>query len=122
MTIRALLLLALLSVPAAAQLPALPDSVPSLLGYIPVQLVPNLQCNNREVFGCYSSTQRVILIRADMSPVTAWQTLYHELGHATLHDAGVRLDPETEERVADAFATARLNFLLEIMRLQRQKP
>ena len=119
---KALLFALLLAAPVAhCQLPALPDSVPTVLGYARVELVPDLQCSGSEAYGCYNTTTRIIQVRSGMALIVAWQTLYHELGHANLHDAGVWLPADVENRIVDALAVARLAFMLEVMRAERDR-
>ena len=112
---KALALLFLLAAPVAhcQSLPPLPDSVPSVLGYVRVVKVPGLTCNGYDAYGCYSALARVIQVRDSMNIVVGWQTLFHEVGHLWLHDANVRLPEDVENKIVDAMATARLAAWLE---------
>lgn len=115
---RALLLALFLFAPVVhCQLPALPDSVPSVLGYVRVIKVPDLTCNERPAYGCYNASTRIIQIRDSLHIAMAWQTLFHELGHVNLHDASVQfLSEAAENQIVDVLATARLAMWLEQLR------
>lgn len=118
------LLFAILLAPAvtSAQLPALPDSVPTALGWVPVRQVPNLKClqNGEQVmaYGCVNPLDRVILIRAGMPPTMAWLSLEHERAHLTIFDGGLRLPADIEEMLARILSAARVAEMLA----ERKRP
>ena len=115
----ALALLLLAPVAHCQSLPPLPDSVPSVLGYVRVEKVAGLRCGGVEAFGCYNPLTRLIQVRDSMSLVTSWQTAMHEQGHAWLHDMNIHLDRDAENAVVDAMATARLAVWLEERKRKR---
>jgi hypothetical protein len=105
---RLALLLALgCAAPPASPWPALPASVPSVLGPVRVEVLPDPSFDGVKVLGSWNSYRRVIQIRAGLHPATAWQTLRHERCHMELWDAGVVIGDEAlEDRICDAMGTA----------------
>lgn len=95
----------------ASKLPAIPRSVYSVLGLIPVERhesVPSSDGKPSDDLGWWDAHQRTIRLRKDMPLVTAHHTLLHEKVHVWLWDAGVQLSHEVEENIADVIATALL--------------
>lgn len=87
--------------------PPLPASMYSVIGPIPVEMIPNLRASDGEaVHGLWLEGERVIRINASDSRETQWLTLWHEWTHATLWHGGVTLPSKSEERVCDAMAAA----------------
>lgn len=85
----------------------LPKVVRSSAGPIPVRMVRNLTTpgnGSEKLMGYFDPTKREILICSGMSRRTQWLTLRHEMIHAGLFDAGVKLRSDHEERVADVIA------------------
>jgi hypothetical protein len=94
-------------------LPAIPSEVPSMLGPVPVVLVVDLKDNDGEpLLGKWEPEKRRILLCANLHPMTALVTLYHERCHVWMWDAGVGLSMKDEERVADALSVAIVHDLL----------
>lgn len=93
--------------------PALPTSVWSQLGPIPVRLVADLKSDEGDiVLGLWKPLVREIHIRDGMHPHTALVTCAHEWVHALLWDAGVNLPGEQEETVCDVVAAGVIADLL----------
>lgn len=91
----------------------LPAEVGSTLGPVPVRLVPGLKDEEHGIlYGRYMLFLRQIDLRLGMAPQTSWQTLFHERVHVELSDAGVQLEEQVEDRVADVIATAIVRELL----------
>jgi Zn-dependent peptidase ImmA (M78 family) len=95
----------------AVKLPPLPKRLPSQLGPIKVRLVKRAGKDN---LGRYDMATRVIEVISGASRVMQWQTLYHELAHAILSDAGLHnaFTHEQQEVLCDVFATARVAELM----------
>jgi Zn-dependent peptidase ImmA (M78 family) len=99
--------------PKAKRLPALPASVPSAMGAIPVEIVEALKLNDEALCGRFSWQKRLIQVEQKMTREAQWYTLYHEMVHVALSDSGVAqvLDERQTEAVCDALALARLEEL-----------
>jgi hypothetical protein len=89
------------------RLPRIPSSVPSVLGPVPVRLDPFAEKNEAETLGAFNFHSRSIRIRDTLPRNAAWQTLFHEMTHIALWDAGAhgQLTEKQEESVCDAVAT-----------------
>ena len=105
-------------------LPPLPPCVDTVLGPVPVVIVPKLRAKRKEggkvqLFGRYRALARTIEISAEATPVMQWQTLFHELAHAVLSDAGLHnaFTDEQQEIICDVVATARVAEILAALRL-----
>lgn len=86
-------------------LPPLPKSVFSVLGPVPVLLVPDLKAvDGEECFGLWVPDERCIKIRSNADPLTRWVTLLHEWLHVASWDSGLGLDKAAEERMCDAIS------------------
>lgn len=96
------------------KLPALPKTVPSQLGNVPVLLVPDLKTDKGEnALGLWVPEERAIKLREGLHPTTAWATLLHEAIHCWLWDSGSGDMPDIiEEHVCDALSSALLYALL----------
>jgi hypothetical protein len=89
-------------------LPEIPDEVHTSVGPITVVWESGLVERERCV-GKFEWRSRTITLDEGLAPHSAWATLYHELTHAWLMDAGlVTMDHEMEERVCDIVAAARV--------------
>lgn len=88
----------------------IPTHVPSLMGPLEVHQDPTME--ERKLLGEACMRERKIRIQPSMHPLTAWQTLFHEMIHVVLFDAGVKLAHDKEEAVCDAMGT----FLAEALR------
>lgn len=97
----------------AKKLPALPKSINSQLGPIPVRLVPDLKAKDGDAcLGLWEGVERVISIHAGAPRAVQWQALFHEQVHQVLWDSGLRVGEAVEEQVADLIASARVSELL----------
>jgi hypothetical protein len=86
--------------------PALPKSVWSAVGPVPVVVVEGLKDEKGvDLFGCWDASAREIRIRAGIHPTTALTTAVHEWLHCVMYDAGIKLPAAMEERVCDCLAT-----------------
>lgn len=124
------LVLALLTVPTCASLPApvlpgetsaalppFPIAVPSTRGPIPVVLKRHLRrCGSdttRTYWGCYHYATRTIEIEDSLSLYLKWRTLRHEMVHVALHmKGGALMDENVEDYVAEAVAEQEINAML----------
>jgi len=90
------------------RLPPLPAKIATTIGPVPVRVVKDLRDENKDpIFGRWLPEERIIEVCEMPSLVTRWTTLMHERIHQILEDAGAKpTDPDTEERVCDAVATA----------------
>lgn len=61
------------------------------------------------VWGRCDYETRTIYVRPKIARTLAWLTLEHEIVHAILFDAGVKLSDTKEEAVCDAIALARVH-------------
>lgn len=85
--------------------PALPTSVWSALGPVPVVMVKKLRTKKKKpLMGLWRPIERTIYIRAGMHPKATLATLAHEWVHVILWDAGVSLSKRDEESVCDALS------------------
>lgn len=88
------------------KLPPLPKTLFSVLGPIPVALVPGLD-EKEKALGITRFQSREIGIQPGMTSTTQWQTFWHEASHVALYDGGVNdaLTHEQEEAVCNAVGT-----------------
>jgi hypothetical protein len=87
--------------------PRIPQTVYSMLGPVPVVLVPDLVNSDGEpLLGKWEPEARRILLCTGVHPLTMYVTLWHECAHLALWDSGAMPSDEVEEeRVADAIST-----------------
>ena len=99
---------------ATKSVPEIPATVYSILGPIPVEVVPELvSADGDPLLGKWVPEDRVIKLRGDVSPLTMYVTLWHESIHAWLWDAGTMPgEEETEERICDSLSSAIVGALL----------
>ena len=111
---KALALLLLLVAPVAhCQLPALPDSVPSAVGWVPVRRVAHPCGGDEGTLGCFRIAERVIEIRKDsLSRIQEHVALEHERAHMNMFDAAVPLEHGMQEFMARVISTARVREML----------
>lgn len=85
-----------------------------MLGPIPTTRVVGLRDRqDRACYGIWRSDVRDVRLEADMAPVKAWHTYWHEWAHIVMDDAGVEVTEELSERLCDAFALARVREMLD---------
>lgn len=95
--------------PPRAALPALPDSIPSQLGWVKVHRVANLKCGPDAAYGCFEYATRTLSIADSLTPSLAWMALEHERIHMILFDADTHPRSMAEEdHLADVIAAARV--------------
>lgn len=95
------------------EIPALPVSVYSVVGPVPVELVKGLRAaDGEDCFGLWLPDERRIKINADADPIVQWLSLWHEWVHAQLWHAGVSLPKKPEEAVCNTIAAALAAMLL----------
>lgn len=91
---------------ARKDLPPIPPVIHTACGPFRVELVSKL-IETDECYGRVSYRDRRIELDADMALPSAWATLWHEVVHAWLMEAGVSELPEaTEEKVCDVLGSA----------------
>lgn len=88
------------------QLPSLPTFIWTPLGNIPVLCIEKADWKDDDS-GEFDPHARTLIVRSSMALVVQWYFLFHEDMHRMLHDAGVDMPDELEERVCDAYAYAR---------------
>lgn len=86
--------------------PKIPTTVHSALGPIPVIILPDLgEMDDEKLLGLWCPEERCIKLLGDVHPLTMFVTLWHERIHVACWDAGIGLNHEDEERIADALST-----------------
>ncbi len=97
----------------AADLPPIPSTAFSPLGPVSVVLVADLTNHDGEcALGIWCPEERAIKLRPELHPVTAWATLWHEIGHVWFWDSGTGLSEEDEERACDALSAQMVALML----------
>ncbi len=94
--------------------PAIPASVEGAGGPITVRLVKHARSDDGRVcWGTWEAATRTVELDRTASPEHQLRTLFHELTHAALDDAGVAylLSDEGNETICEAIATARMREL-----------
>lgn len=86
-------------------------SVPSHLGPIPLEFVPQLRDESAYLLGQWCPDKRVIKICKDLHPSVELTTVWHEWVHAMLQDIGIPLTDETEEMVCNTLGLALARFV-----------
>lgn len=95
--------------------PPLPRTVPGLGGRIKV-LRP-VQIDAGASWGEWDAEHRTIKVQRSLPPRTALATLYHELVHAALDDAGLEVPPHLVEPICDTVASAMMQAQTRLFRL-----
>lgn len=95
------------STPQAAEWPPIPSAVPSALGPIPVTFEVLPYGETHTTWGRWEPAERRIYLRPGMDPAHTWATLMHEVVHAEIDDAGLKLPEDTEEAICRALGPAR---------------
>lgn len=87
----------------------LPSTLPGLGGPITLRIEDNPTNGGREVLGLSDFLQRTLTLRKNLAPAVQAATLYHELFHFALWDAGQhqRLDDELIEVLCDIVGSMR---------------
>ena len=67
--------------------------------------------SNAEAYGICDRTTCVILVREDLSPQKAAETLWHEVLHAAYHGAGLTVGEHFEERTVNALTFTTLQVI-----------
>jgi hypothetical protein len=91
--------------------PALPSSVMAPGGPVTVEIVPKcVDDDGGHCWGLWRQADRKIVVERNAYPRHMWVTLYHEMVHVALDDAGLSnmLTEAQQEGIADAIATARV--------------
>jgi hypothetical protein len=95
---------------------AIPRSVPSQLGPVPVVVVDSILAvdSTLNLLGAWDPIRRVIYLKRALAPVQKLHTLYHEACHLWSFDAGIRqlVHPQIMQAVCDAAASARVMEIL----------
>jgi hypothetical protein len=95
-------------------LPPLPRSVYFPAGRVKVKRVKELKVDNEKSFGAFDWATRTIEIDQAVGLNGAWYTLYHEVMHCILFDAGVYPpDPKLLEQICDAYGAYRVAEMLK---------
>ena len=94
--------------PPRSALPPIPNSVWTPVGRATIRYEAGM-LEKEAAVGKFDWPSRTITLDSSVTSRTAaWLTLEHERVHITLMDHGIQMDEETEERVADAIAAARV--------------
>ena len=109
--VRGLALLLLAGCSAPSDFPVIPPYLDAPAGKIVIGKADSL-LEKREAYGESNFVKRTIALDSRLSRNTAWLTLEHERVHFILWDSGVRVDEETEERIADVIAQSRVAEML----------
>ena len=94
--------------------PPIPKRIMGAGGPITVRMVKRAKGNNGEAcWGTWEPSTRIIRLERGCNPAHKYRTLYHELMHATIDDAGLchLLTAEGQETLCDAAATSRVEEL-----------
>ncbi len=94
--------------------PAIPASVEGAGGPIGIRKVKRARSDDgRACWGTWEPSTRTVELDRSASPQHQLRTLFHELTHAALDDAGVAylLSEEGAETICEAIATARMREL-----------
>lgn len=97
--------------PARAKYPPLPKELEGPGGTVTIVLTKEpITYESAECWGLYDSEARTITIDARVKPRQRWLTLFHELAHVALIDAGLNngIADTLHETICDAIATARM--------------
>lgn len=91
-------------------LPPIPSSAPTAVGPIPIRRVMHLVCNGVPSSGCFHGDDGPFIEVQDSIALTvAWQSLEHELVHATLYLNNIVFDDrKDEDKIAEAVANQRV--------------
>jgi|SRR6185312_1301460 len=90
--------------------PPLPSEIHGLAGPIKIDRPLVVDPKNPKNIGLWLGDERRILIKATLGREPAWLTLLHELGHASLQEAGIMdLSYRREEQIVDAIASGMLH-------------
>jgi hypothetical protein len=105
----ALIALLLVGCRPQAELPPIPQAVPSPLGPVPIVWADSLKDPDGNVLlGGFSGTRRAIYLRNDLkrNPRVAYAVFRHEVCHLVLEDSGLGniLPIEHQQAVCDAIA------------------
>jgi hypothetical protein len=84
------------------ELPRFPSEIWTPLGMLPV-----LDKRLDDALGDWDNARRIVRLDTEISPVSGWQTIGHELMHSILDDSGVSelLRPKQEEAICRAFGS-----------------
>lgn len=94
--------------------PALPKRIRGAAGSIAVRLLKRVRGDEGDAcWGTWDQSTRTIRIEKGVPRQHQFRTLYHELAHATLDDAGIGylLTNEGTEAICEAFASSRMQEL-----------
>lgn len=93
-------------------LPPIPPALATPLGAVPIRWVKDLMTDDSvpvPAYGLFAPSQRVISLRAGMSRVTAWVTLFHEEFHEIQFEGTIDDMPEpVADKIADVVAMRRV--------------
>lgn len=95
---------------ATKRFPPLPKTISAPGGTVTVRRVKAIKlASGHEAWGTWEPHTRTVEIDLTAPMAHQWRTLYHELAHVALDDAGLHngMNEELVEAVCDALATAR---------------
>ena len=94
----------------APPIPPIPSHIDTVIGRVVVVRVVRPAVDGDPVLGVWYWSARRIVIAADLPPLVAWHTLYHEACHIAYDAAGltVLVSEAMQEATCDAIATARM--------------
>lgn len=97
---------------------AIPRSIPSQLGPVPVVVVDSIMGadSTLNLMGGFDPIRRVIYLKREQAPVQKLHTLFHEGCHVWSFDAGLRqlVHPQLMQAICDASASARIAEILAL--------
>lgn len=96
--------------PPAIAFPKLPARLMAPGGEVLVRIKRQPKVDKQDVWGSWDESTRVIEIDGTAPPAHQWHTLYHELTHVALADAGADelMTEDLVEMLCDAVSTARM--------------
>lgn len=99
------------------KLPRMPAAVCSPLGDVAVGTLGSEE--SKKALAMFFGDQRAIGVSPNQSPISAWQSFFHELTHLAMWDSGVHqlLEEKQEEAVCDAMGTL-LAYMLKVGQLK----
>jgi hypothetical protein len=81
-----------------------------------VAFMPAKKAKKHDLCGLYNYRERAITLAPNMAPVSQWATLWHEIVHVALMDAGAHgnaLTKDQEEIVCDAIGAHLTGMMLD---------
>lgn len=90
--------------------PPLPASLEAAGGTVTIELVDAIRHEGTECWGLYDHARRHVAIDRTATRAHQWRTLFHEMAHVAILDAGLDngIEDRLHEALCDAWATSRM--------------